>query len=239
MNKNNAVFVGNIPYDASEEELREIFGQAGPILQFHIVMDRDTGNIKGYGFCEYRDSETALCAMRNLNNVQYNGRNLRVDWSNVEMRDGAATTFNAKLGQPQVSSRRTAAVEGQSAEAPVQSEIVRAVYAIPMSQLVLILAAIQTQVKEDPLGARKMLTDDPSLAYAMQTALHRLNAHQSPVHPVPPQEVKRNFFGGANLLGGAFGGRTGLTSGLAALAGLLKPGNSALAALAPALQRGV
>ena len=31
MNKNNAVFVGNIPYDASEEELREIFGQAGPI----------------------------------------------------------------------------------------------------------------------------------------------------------------------------------------------------------------
>ena len=75
-------------------------------------MDRDTGNIKGYGFCEYRDSETALCAMRNLNNVQYNGRNLRVDWSNVEMRDGAATTFNAKLGQPQVSSRRTAAVEG-------------------------------------------------------------------------------------------------------------------------------
>jgi cleavage stimulation factor subunit 2 len=228
MNKNNAVFVGNIPYDATEEGLRDIFGQAGPIVQFQIVMDRETGSIKGFGFCEYRDSETALSAMRNLNNVQYNGRSLRVDWSNVEMRDGAATTFNAKLGQPALSGRRTAAAEGQSAEVPVQSEIVRAVYAIPMSQLVLILAAIQAQVHEDPLGARKMLVDDCSLAYALQTALHRLNAHQSPVQAVPPEEVKRSFFN-VPLLGAAFGGRGGLTSGLAALAGLLKPAMPALA----------
>lgn len=44
-----------------------------------LVFDRDSGKPKGYGFCEYKDQETALCAMRNLNNYEIAGRNLRVD----------------------------------------------------------------------------------------------------------------------------------------------------------------
>jgi len=44
-----------------------------------IVYDRETGKPKGYGFCEYRDTETALCAMRNLNGYEIAGRTLRVD----------------------------------------------------------------------------------------------------------------------------------------------------------------
>lgn len=44
-----------------------------------IVYDRETGKPKGYGFCEYRDQETALCAMRNLNGYEIAGRTLRVD----------------------------------------------------------------------------------------------------------------------------------------------------------------
>lgn len=44
-----------------------------------IVYDRETGKPKGYGFCEYRDQETALCAMRNLNGHEIAGRTLRVD----------------------------------------------------------------------------------------------------------------------------------------------------------------
>ena len=46
---------------------------------FRIVYDRETGKPKGYGFCEYRDQETALCAMRNLNGFEIAGRTLRVD----------------------------------------------------------------------------------------------------------------------------------------------------------------
>ena len=44
-----------------------------------LVFDRDTGKPKGYGFCEYKDQETAVSAMRNLNNYELNGRTLRVD----------------------------------------------------------------------------------------------------------------------------------------------------------------
>ncbi len=71
--------VGNIPYEATDENLREIFSQAGPVLSFRLVYDRESGKPKGYGFCEYKDLETAQSAMRNLNGVELHGRNLRVD----------------------------------------------------------------------------------------------------------------------------------------------------------------
>ena len=46
-----------------------------------LVVDRDTGKPKGYGFCEYFDIETAQSAMRNLNGYDINGRKLRVDFA--------------------------------------------------------------------------------------------------------------------------------------------------------------
>ena len=46
---------------------------------FKLVYDRETGKPKGYGFCEYKDQETALSAMRNLNGFEIAGRTLRVD----------------------------------------------------------------------------------------------------------------------------------------------------------------
>ena len=52
-----------------------------------LVIDKDTGKAKGYGFCEYRDAETANSAMRNLNNREMNGRFLRVDFADNERSD--------------------------------------------------------------------------------------------------------------------------------------------------------
>ena len=73
------LFVGNLPYDATEEKLKDIFSEVGPVISFKLVYDRESGKPKGYGFCEYKDQETALSAMRNLNQYELNGRNLRVD----------------------------------------------------------------------------------------------------------------------------------------------------------------
>ena len=90
-----SVFVGNIPYEATEEKLKDIFNEVGQVgkmnyysisqdhqfnlVTFKLVYDRETGKPKGYGFCEYEDQETALSAMRNLNGVEIAGRTLRVD----------------------------------------------------------------------------------------------------------------------------------------------------------------
>lgn len=46
-----------------------------------LVVDRETGKPKGYGFCEYKDEETALSARRNLQGYEINGRQLRVDFA--------------------------------------------------------------------------------------------------------------------------------------------------------------
>ncbi|KAI3736617.1 hypothetical protein L2E82_26522 [Cichorium intybus] len=79
--QHRCVFVGNIPYDATEEQLIQICEEVGPVVSFRLVIDRETGKPKGYGFCEYKDEETALSARRNLHGYDINGRQLRVDFA--------------------------------------------------------------------------------------------------------------------------------------------------------------
>ncbi|KAL0484375.1 CSTF2 [Acrasis kona] len=75
------VFIGNITYDATKDELRGLFSEVGPIVNFRMVFDRDTGKPRGYAFCEYKDEASAMSAMRNLNGRDLRGRALRVDYA--------------------------------------------------------------------------------------------------------------------------------------------------------------
>lgn len=82
--QHRCVFVGNIPYDATEDQLIQICEEVGPVVSFRLVLDRETGKPKGYGFCEFKDEETALSARRNLQGYEINGRQLRVDFAENE-----------------------------------------------------------------------------------------------------------------------------------------------------------
>ena len=105
-NKNRTVFIGNIAFDAQEEELRQLFQQVGPISNLRIVVDRETGKRKGFGFVEYSDQETALAAVRNLDNSEVKGRTLRVNIAEQDTKSSSdqasmmAEAGSARAGHP-------------------------------------------------------------------------------------------------------------------------------------------
>jgi len=80
------IFVGNISYDTTEDQLKEVFSQVGNVVSFRLKYDHETGRAKGFGFCEYEDKETAMSARRNLNGTELNGRPLTLRSSNLTAR---------------------------------------------------------------------------------------------------------------------------------------------------------
>lgn len=75
---NNKLFVGNLPYTANENELKEAFTEAGNVVSVKIITDRDSGRSKGFGFVEMATDAEANVAVEKLNGADYAGRNITV-----------------------------------------------------------------------------------------------------------------------------------------------------------------
>lgn len=82
---NTSIFIGNVPYDADESELKDLFQKVGPVTSVRIVCDKDTKQPKGYAFCDFQQSSSVQTALKEMNNVEYNGRKLRVDLAEREL----------------------------------------------------------------------------------------------------------------------------------------------------------
>ena len=72
------LFVGGIPYSASEEQLKEAFAQAGTVESAVIIMDRMSGRSKGFGFVEMATPEEAEKAIEMWNGKEFEGRTISV-----------------------------------------------------------------------------------------------------------------------------------------------------------------
>lgn len=75
---NSKVYVGNLPWSATEQELTQEFGQYGQVREAKIVMDRDTGRSKGFAFVTFETAEGAEQAISSLDGTDFGGRPLRV-----------------------------------------------------------------------------------------------------------------------------------------------------------------
>ncbi|BGP46866.1 hypothetical protein JCM10450v2_002717 [Rhodotorula kratochvilovae] len=82
--RSKVLFVGNLPFDYTEEQFVEVFNSVGPVVSFRLVFDHASGKPKGFGFCEYRDADTAASAIRNLQGVEVGGRGLRLDFADTD-----------------------------------------------------------------------------------------------------------------------------------------------------------
>lgn len=73
------IYVGNLPYKMSEEELEGLFAEFGSVKYAKIIIDRDSGRSKGFGFVEMDNDGEAQAAIEQLNGEEIEGRNLRVN----------------------------------------------------------------------------------------------------------------------------------------------------------------
>lgn len=72
------IYVGNLPFTATEDDLSELFSQHGEVLSVNLINDRQTGRPRGFGFVEM-DEDAAQSAISSLDGVEYGGRTLRVN----------------------------------------------------------------------------------------------------------------------------------------------------------------
>ena len=75
----NKLYVGNLPYSFRDQDLQQQFGEHGTVTSAKVMMDRDSGRSKGFGFVEMGDEAQAQAAISAMNGQQFDGRALTVN----------------------------------------------------------------------------------------------------------------------------------------------------------------
>ena len=75
---NNRLYVGNLNYDTTDDKLREVFSELGPVQDATVITDRYSGRSRGFGFVEMADESTAAQAIEKLNETEIDGRTVKV-----------------------------------------------------------------------------------------------------------------------------------------------------------------
>lgn len=177
------VFVGNIPFEITEEQLIDIFKEVGPVLSFRLMFDRETGRSRGYAFCEYADSETAASAIRNLSGYEIGGRHLKVDKADNDMLPSAAggstvgpagsSSSGTREHQPFTPTTRPVqnlpGVPACTSTAAIHSILSAPPFNNPQNLLEL-LASLKGTIQNNPEQARHLLGGNPALSYALLQA---------------------------------------------------------------------
>lgn len=73
------IYVGNLPHASTEDSVRQAFSQHGEVATVRIIMDRETGQSRGFGFVDMPNNEEAQNAISKMNGVEFEGRRLNVN----------------------------------------------------------------------------------------------------------------------------------------------------------------
>lgn len=94
------LYVGNLPYDVTEEDLRGLFAQVGQVQEVALIMDRATGRSKGFGFVRMANQAEAEKAIQTLNNHDMGGRPIKVSIARPrEERGGTGSGYRERRGE--------------------------------------------------------------------------------------------------------------------------------------------
>ena len=73
------IYVGNLPFDTTNDQLEDLFGEHGTVSRAQVISDRETGRSRGFGFVEMEDENEALAAIEAVNGADFGGRDLKVN----------------------------------------------------------------------------------------------------------------------------------------------------------------
>jgi RNA recognition motif-containing protein len=73
-----SVFVGNLPYEVSQDDLKQVFAEYGTVKSIRLPTDRETGRVRGFGFVEMETEAEETAAIEALDGAEWVGRNLKV-----------------------------------------------------------------------------------------------------------------------------------------------------------------
>ena len=155
------------------------------------MTDRDTGKLKGYGFCEFMDLAVAESAKRNLNGREYNGRQLRVDFAGdgdaaaekkTEKRQGAAATplhYDTPMGNATASSAQQQMHAAGLGGGGMDAVTARLAEMSP-AQLFSVMNQLKTLTQQNQSQARQLLVGNPQLTLALFQAQLALGMTKPP-----------------------------------------------------------
>ncbi|RKF79291.1 Cleavage stimulation factor subunit 2 tau variant [Golovinomyces cichoracearum] len=180
-----SVFVGNIPYGLTEEQIIRIFSTAGKVLGFRLVYDRETGRPKGFGFVEFPDSDSASSAVRNLNDYEIMNRKLRQSALPLPTFPSNSLPMPPTPSHIMVPHTNHSGIPSTIPPLPLgvdvpaglncSDAISRTLNTLPPQQLLDVLSQMKSLATTDAVKATELLHQAPQLSYAIFQALLLMN----------------------------------------------------------------
>ncbi|KAG7361142.1 RRM domain containing RNA-binding protein [Nitzschia inconspicua] len=174
------VFVGNLAFNTTEEQLFQTFSELGKVIKVRLVSDADTGKPRGYAFVEFEDPQAALSAIRNMNDYELNGRRIRVNFSSSSHLEVLAN----KLGMDLSQQTQRSSASASSAAAPTSagtSAVADALKGLSKGEMYDIVAKLKEIADSDPEEARRLLSGHPQLPEALLFLMSKLDMIQTSV----------------------------------------------------------
>ena len=190
----NDIFVGNLAFNTTEEQLHTIFSEIGRVINVRMVTDQETGKMRGFAFVEFEQAQDALSAIRNMNEYELNGRKLRVNFSNMSHLEALA----GKLGMdiPNNSVTTSSSVPGtkpsiigkgfvsSSGATTSTTAVADALKGLSKGEMYDVVAKLKEIADRDPDEARRVLAGHPQLPEALLFLMSKLDMIKVPLPTV-------------------------------------------------------
>jgi len=161
------IFVGNLAFNTTEEQLYSAFSELGRIIKVRMVTDNETGKPRGFAFIEFEDPQAALSAIRNMNEYEINGRKIRVNFSNSSHLETLANQLGMDLGTKDEKKENTTTSTTSSSGVAGSKAVAQSLKSMNKGELYDVVAKLKEIADSNPDEARKVLTQHPQLPEAI------------------------------------------------------------------------